>query len=255
MVTSIRILPEQADDLAAVCALGAATLQATRAAIENAELTIKRDRLRELIASKVDEEISATKLCRVVFGLSAIGSRNATTISDTIDGLTATLASEYKDDGRFANWSDVSPALLAILLCESVYLAAKAIDVAYDFERIMSDCRIITSIRPVYTDGRDRIVGNTIVQTLRLEFVTISGARASTSIALDYSDIMDLEKACADARLKAKVARDELERGKKREIKGRTGSPLTSPPLRCGIPTHIGAISNELDKDDNVGMH
>ena len=43
-------------------------------------------------------------------------------------------------------------------------------------------------------------------------------------------------------------------KGKRNKRKNRQ-SPDITPPLRCGIPTHIGAISNELDKDDNVGMH
>jgi hypothetical protein len=217
LAAPIRILPSQADDLAEVCSIGAQTLREISSIIERAELTIKQGRLREMVRSVVDEP-AASKLCRLIFGLSALGSRDATTISETVDGLSLTLATDYSTDNRFKDWKEVSQALLSVLRCESVYLAAKAVDVAYDFERILSDYRIITSIRPIYTDKRDRIVGNTIVQTLRLEYINVEGRRDSINIALDLSDVEGLEKICGDAKQKARVARSELESGRTREI-------------------------------------
>lgn len=217
MVVPLRILPSQADDMAAVCAIGATALRQVSEAIGNAELTIKRERIRDTVLTIVPEP-RASNLCRLIFGLSVVGSRNAKTIADTIEGVSITLKADYANEDRFTNWGEVSGPLLAILQCESVYLAAKAIDVAYDFERILTDCRIITSIRPIYNDVRTRIVGNTIVQTLRLEYVNSAGSRASTSVALDMSDVKKLRNVCEWAVAKAAVARQDLEEGKQTEI-------------------------------------
>ena len=163
MTVKFRILPSQADELAAVCRIGKKTLENVAIAIQKADLTIRRDRIREIVSLVVQDEDECRLLCRVIYGLSAAASRDVTKIEETVDGITSTLRADHSDDARLENWSDVSEPLLKVLQCESVYLAAKAVDVAFDFERVLTKSRIITSIRPVFNNGRDRIVGNTVV--------------------------------------------------------------------------------------------
>lgn len=209
MATALRVLPSQADDLAAVCAIGAQTLDRVAAELSSAALTIKRSRLRELIGT-VLADTQATILCRVVFGLSTFESRKASGIEEIIDSLTTTLNARYAGDDRFADWGRVSKSLLGILKNPSVNLSAKAVDISYDFERILTDFRIITSIRPVYNDARDDIVGSTVVQTLRLDFVDGSGHADTISIAIDLSDIQEMKEVCDAARRKADLAKERL---------------------------------------------
>jgi hypothetical protein len=210
MIATIRILPSQADDLAAVCGMGVDALDRVADAISDAPVTIKRERLRELVTQSLPAA-EAEVLCRVIFGLSSIESHKAARTDETVDGITATLKARFASDSRFLDWDVVAPSLLKILKCRSVYFAAKAIDIAYDFERILTDCRIITSIRPVYTDARDAIVGSTIVQTLRLDYVDSNGHSDSISLAVDLSDVARLHDIAREAKDKAEVASKKLE--------------------------------------------
>jgi len=205
----IRLLKSQADDLADVCALGADALTRVSEAIKSAKRTISQDKLKGVIASVISSE-SAEKLSRVIVGLSTVKSRTAASRADVVDGLTDDLETRYGDDDRFKNWSQVKAALLEILECESVYLAAKAIDLSYDFERILTSCRILTSIRPIYTDKRDVIVGSTIVQNLRIEFVSDGGERGGMSFSVDMADLENIRKVCIDAITKADTAKRQL---------------------------------------------
>jgi hypothetical protein len=210
MAAPIRILQSQANDLAVACKVGAVKLRAVAAAIEAADLTIKREKLRRIVSTIVDGEDTAA-LCRIIFGLSGIDSRNDFATSDTIEGVSETLKS-FGEDDRFSDWPAVGPALGAILSCRSVHFTAKAVDVSYDFERILSDSRILTSIRPIYTAKRDEIVSGTLVQTLRLDYVNSAGRSDSISIAVDLSDIIQLKEICGQAEEKARVARQRLEK-------------------------------------------
>ena len=90
-------------------------------------------------------------------------------------------------------------------------LAAKAIDISYDFERVYITGRLLTSVRPVFDDPREEIIGWTVVQTLRLEFVAANGDQSSISIAMDADDIRQLKKECDVALVKAEKARAEME--------------------------------------------
>ena len=210
MVATIRIQPSQADDLAAVCAMGSDALNRVAAAIAEAPITIKRERLKELVKGSLsdgDPEV----LCRVIFGLSSIESRRVDLIDDAVAGITAALKIKFSHESRFSEWDRVAASLLTILKCKSVYFTAKAADISYDFERLLTACRIITSIRPVYTDARDDIVANTIVQTLRLDYVDSTGHSDSISFGLDFKDVVKLQGICKDALTKAEVAKGKLE--------------------------------------------
>jgi hypothetical protein len=92
----------------------------------------------------------------------------------------------------------------------SIGAAAKALDVSYDFERIYTAGRFLTSVRPIFDDARERILGTTVVQTLRLEYSLSNGDPGSLSFALDKADIRQLMQSCAEALRKADITLHDL---------------------------------------------
>ncbi len=122
------------------------------------------------------------------------------------------------DDAQRTKWQECRSALEQLLSTESIALAAKAADLSFDVERFCVGARIITDIRPVFDPRRDKIVGSTIRQTLRLEYMSLEGTISNMSIGLDAEDIDRLKKACEEATHKVAVARSTLTKSGLTEI-------------------------------------
>jgi len=67
---------------------------------------------------------------------------------------------------------------------------------------------VLTSLRPVYDPNRTNIVGVTVVQTLRLEFISSDGRPSNLSFALDIDDLTELRDACEDGLTKLRLAKE-----------------------------------------------
>jgi hypothetical protein len=107
------------------------------------------------------------------------------------------LGDAAKSDPRFRDWDECRAAIKRLLETRSLTLAAKALDISYDFERVYLAGRLLTSMRPVFDDQREDIRGSTIVQTLRLEYLAPNGDQSSISVAMDIKRLK--EESSADA--------------------------------------------------------
>ena len=209
---SVRVSPSQANDLAVVCALGPDRLRALADFIASQKVTIRQDVLGSLIVQSLGEGEDSEALKRVLFGLSSLSSRDFDGIPGVVESVTKTIQTKYGEDDRFTNWSSCTVELSNLLQTKSVFLTAKAIDVSYDFERVLTSSRILTSIRPIFDVGKDNIVGSTVVQTLRVEYVSSEGDQSSISFALDLADMANLLKACENGLKKARLAKETIEK-------------------------------------------
>jgi hypothetical protein len=210
----IRLSKTQADDIAVIISIGREALTRIATVIEKLPVTIKREKVEEAIAAQFGEE-KAESLGRVLFGLATVHRRNFVTIPALLDILS--LPSDW-DDSKRAKWQEFRPILERMLSSESVVLAAKATDLSFDVERFCVGARIITDMRPVFDLQRNRILGSTLRQTLRLEFVSLDGTVTSISVGLDADDISRLKKECDEAVHKADVTRDMLTKSGLTEI-------------------------------------
>ena len=200
----------QRDDLVATCALGKAALENIAVKLEFAKRTIRRRTIDDIIKNEIGDAAGEI-VSRFLFGIAGPLRRDIATAEDMLKGIAKAIETSFKDDRRFTNWATCQPILLRLLKLPSVSLAAKALDISYDFERVYASARFLTSVRPVYTESRDDIVGATVVQTLRLDYVSSNGDETSISVAIDLDDIKALRGACDDALIKATTARDRFE--------------------------------------------
>jgi hypothetical protein len=202
---SFRPTKRQLDELAVVCELGPKALAQVRQRLEDrSHPTVSRRKIQEIIGSAL-----GVRECRALTGFLmsvavAIRQRSLTP-KDFSEELDSYLKS-FKDDTRSAQWNECRRELELLLDVPSIKYTAKALDISYDFERVFLAERLITSIRPIFNDEKNEIVGSTIVQTLRLEFASQQGEHTSLSIALDLDDVEKLQKSCGEAILKAKAA-------------------------------------------------
>lgn len=207
---SVRVGESQANDIALVCAMGPAKIRQIVSRLEDAQVTIHKDKVSNMLGWDLTKE-DAVAITNLVFGLSSLSNRSIEKIPEIVHGVSKTIASLYSDEDRFRNWSDCVQSLISLLQTQSVFLAAKATDISYDFERVLTSSRILTSIRPVFDVDRTRIVGSTIVQTLRLEYISAEGGSSNLSIALDAKDMIALREACDDGLAKAQIAKKTAE--------------------------------------------
>jgi hypothetical protein len=205
-VARIRLSPFLRDDLAVTCAVGQQKLGQLAEKLEALKTTINRRSLDEVITNYLGVS-AGESVSRVLFSIAGPLRRESRNAEEILAGITRTTS----NDPKFSSWQECEPAVLRLLSVPSVALAAKALDISYDFERVYTSGRFLTSIRPVYNETRTEIVGSAVVQTLRLEYVSATGEENSISIAVDSNDIKKLEQACQEALNKAKIARDKFE--------------------------------------------
>jgi len=210
----IRLSKAQADDITTVCSFNGETLKRIAEAIERLPYTIRQEKIQAAIASEFGTE-KAEPLGRVLFGLATVHRRHFENVSSLLESIS--IPAEW-DDLRRTKWEECRPALEQLLSTESVVLATKAADLSFDVERFCVGTRIVTDIRPVFDPQRSQIVGSAIMQTLRLEYMSLDGTVASISIGLDAGDIDHLKKACEEATHKAEVAQDTLTKSGLTEI-------------------------------------
>jgi hypothetical protein len=200
---SINLAQPQVDDLQVVVQLGPARLNALADALERIKPTIRRSKLRRIIVTAIGEEAAAPM--RVLLGMAYAIRTQKMRPADLLKALDGFLASRDWDQSELMRWHECSPIVERLVTAQSVILTAKARDLAEDFERALTTARILTDVRPVYSDSDD-IVGAEVIQTLRIEFDSDSNVGATLSFGLDLEDIKDLRLACDRALKKAEEA-------------------------------------------------
>jgi hypothetical protein len=201
---AVKLTKAQVADLTAICRLGASKLNALADALA-AISTIRRSELRRIIVEVAGEE-SAGRLRRVLTGLSfAIRTRDVSP-GDMLEAIGNAFSSEGLKEEDSLLWHECRPILEKLVSLPAVVLTTKARDLAEDFERALTNARILTDIRPVYNDSDD-VVGAEVIQTLRIAYDSRGDSNTDTiSFALDLQDIKKLHNACARAITKAESA-------------------------------------------------
>lgn len=211
-----RLLASQRADLARVCRIGSVKLRHVADKLINTKLTIRRSAIEQLMRETIGDD-DGEVLGRFVFGIAGAFRRTKSNASEFLRRLDVPTQSDGDIVIDERVWSECRPALQALLEADSILLAAKALDVSYDFERVFLDGRLVTSIRPIFDGGRAEIVGSTIVQTLRIEFIAPNGDQSNISVALDADDIAQLRDECERALTKAAAAKMKMEKDAKLE--------------------------------------
>lgn len=204
-VPTIRLSDSQVEDVAVVCGVGADGLIRLQQEIDRDGGTVRPAKIVEIIKRQVGSD-KAQSFRRVLFSFVTIGRRGFIPVSDVLIGVGDALSKKW-DNGQLQKWRDCQTGLLGLLSSKSLSLATKARDLSFDFEKVCLAARILTDIRPVFDDERNKIVGAEITQTLRIEYSSPEGDHENISMALDARDIERLKTSCEQAIRKADAAR------------------------------------------------
>ena len=102
-------------------------------------------------------------------------------------------------------WFSISDELIGLIGCPPVRMVSSALDLSYDYANLLQTIRVITDIRPIFSESADSIDGAVVTYTLRLKYDSRDGDH-SLSIAVDTADIRRLLDQCVRALKKAEVA-------------------------------------------------
>jgi hypothetical protein len=99
--------------------------------------------------------------------------------------------------------------LAQLATVNSIAQTAKAIELAYDSDNLLQRTRILTDVRPLFSDDAKSIDGAVVAHTLRLRYDS-AGVDHEISVALDSSDLHKLIEDCQRALDKEKTAQEQL---------------------------------------------
>jgi len=210
MVISLRITPNLAKQLAVIRDVGPDRLVTLLRRIDGeSKRPLLRNELRASIAQDLGDEVARPVTDQLV-ALAIFNRREGMEATRTVQSLTAGLDQTNWTTAERDGWNGIKDILAKLLDTKWLKLVAKAVDLGRDYEKVVESIGIITDIRPVFDEPRERIVGSLVTQTLRVLYFGVDGQH-SMSFVLDHRDLADLLEACQAARTKAQRAQQLME--------------------------------------------
>jgi hypothetical protein len=222
MPISFNLRPDQLNDLSILRELGADaihTITKTLAGLESPP--VKPQHLRkELINILPTKTSEAEHIVRLLITLYSLRRQRDLSVQELLDGLTRGIrtADVKWTDVEISEWEELLPNLHDLLSMSTIWTIVKALDLSYDYANLFQSAKILTDIRPIFSEDASTIDGSVVSFTLRLYFDSLEGSK-SLSIALNHKDVKKLQKNCERAIKKAETAKTFMvDDNKKRTI-------------------------------------
>lgn len=153
------------------------------------------------------DSILASRIVRPLLAFQAIIRQRRLAINEVIFAVRMALesASPSWNKSELELWDKVQPVFSELLTLPVIRLISITLDLMYEYENLLQSVRVVTDIRPVFTEDAIGIDGSVISHTLRIRYDSTEGNH-SISIAMDETDVHELERQCKRAILKAKTA-------------------------------------------------
>lgn len=213
MTPSLFIPVRGQEDLLRIAAIGPDRLNAAAEKVRALGLAAERASIRAQVAAAVGEEAAEAVVRQALALQPRVHLTKHENVKDVLDAVTEALASlkgqRQVSPDDLNRWNRARPGFEALVSCPSLPVCAKALDLAYEHERILQESRIVTDIRPVFDadDNSVEVRGVVIVHQLRLTFEQ-EGETRSLLCALDRQDLFALRAACERAIKKEEKLRD-----------------------------------------------
>lgn len=160
---------------------------------------VSPSKLRELAKGSLADRSSSNELIKQLLVLATYVRRFSESATQVVDRfMTSVEVYERWMPEQLEELRQRRADIIALVDSVSLKYTAKALDLAFDRERIFNKSRIITDIRPVFDSEKQEIVGAVVIQSLRIEYYSEDGFHSST-FSLSTKDIEDLLSACQDA--------------------------------------------------------
>jgi hypothetical protein len=210
MPPQIRLHPSQVADLAEIRDTPPDTLTAIADHLQTANpRPMRAKELQQAITRALGgKSEAANRIMRPLLALQAIVRQRRLSADDVIEAVTRALETSDAEwsQQEIEQWRKVEPSFKNLLISPVVRLVSTALDLMYEHENLLQNARVVTDIRPVFSEDVHRVEGLVISHTLRLRYDSTEGDH-SISVAMDEIDIQELKRQCERALLKAQTAR------------------------------------------------
>ncbi|MEX1231933.1 MAG: hypothetical protein WEB58_16930 [Planctomycetaceae bacterium] len=157
------------------------------------------------------DESSAESIVRQCVSLHVLMRNAGIAIDEVVRAIRAGIERDAKWTlTEIEKWNSVEPAFKELLGTDCFRFVAKALDLAYSYANLYRKCRILTDIRPLFSESADKVEAAVVSYTLRLQYDSVDGDHA-LSVAMDASDVHQLLEQCNRALKKAETARDLMQ--------------------------------------------
>lgn len=223
MAVKLRPGREQLSSIGQIADIGSQRLSKLAEAFEGIEVCPLHPKQLVAAASGILEGAQAETVVQhllALYGITRKANASINIVADALDeAVRSELGAEIVDS---ETWSNAEPLFRRLLNSRAIRLAATAVDLTYDYVNLLQRARILSDIRPLFTEDADAIEAAVVSHTLRLHYDSSDGEH-ELSIALDANDIQLLIEQCERALRKAKTAQAMLERaGVQAQISGET---------------------------------
>ncbi len=151
---------------------------------------------------------AANRIMRPLLALQSILRQRRLSADEAIEAVRIALesASPAWEPAQLDRWRQVESAFKKLLTAPAVRLVSTTLDLLYEHENLLQSARVVTDIRPVFSEDASYIEGSVVSHTLRLRYDSTEGDH-SISVAMDEADIRELKRQCERALVKAQTAR------------------------------------------------
>ena len=204
----MNISSAQAADIELILEAEASELQRIYDSIRALETPVVRaSRLFSIAAANAKSEKLSEALIREGLFIASFARRTGKDAAHAMESLKLGLLRRKEWTlGRFDERKSQLDLLGKIVDSDSICVAAKAIDLSFDFDRILTNARLVTDIRPVLNRDQSQPVGAVLQHGLHLSYFE-NDRPFEMTIALDDDDLRTLISVCGDALKKSETAR------------------------------------------------
>ena len=208
----LKVSPKSVRDLKTVFSGGSELLiKVRRFLCEDYPPSIRDDKLLEGITEVCGDKSYAEALALQMVSLSVYRRDRSRDESEVIASFLEGIAKARDDfNEEEVSWFQENQSeFLSLLSCSAIKLPAKANQIRFDFDHILSAGSILTDLRPVFDDEHSEIVGGIVTHSLQLKYYDRrnEGEVATLTLALDVTDLKNLMEEFKKAESKAEVAK------------------------------------------------
>lgn len=206
MSLQLRATRQQLADLKKIAELGVDNLVQVFEKLQGLpNPTIGPQELLAVVSALLPDD--AECLVRQLLSLQGLMRQTGRSVDEVMSGLRTAIEREGADVGLSpTEWDRVVDILKQLVEEQSVRLSATAIELAYDYANLLRRTKILTDIRPLFSENAETIEGAVVSYTLRLHYNSADGEH-ELSVALDQADVQALVAQCLRALKKADTSR------------------------------------------------
>lgn len=207
MALELQLHEDQIEDLRSICRIEVTCLQGVVDRLNALDRPpLQPAGLLDEVQKSLEDRGSAEALLRQVLSFSGLVRRSGFDLDEAIAGLRSAIKRESSAaSGELDRWSQVESSFKALVSSRPVRLVTNAISLSYDYANLYRRGRILTDIRPLFSEDAKSIQGAVVSFTLRLRYESQRNTH-ELSIAMDEIDIRELAEGCERALMKAQTA-------------------------------------------------